>query len=142
MCRQIWREIQKFAHSSCDMQFKAMLFGQLSYRESLRDVVTCLDAHHEKLYHLGFKTQVKRSTLSDANNKHDWRVYRDLAMLLIQKIRPMDPLSKEMIDLDIDGAVYLLDSSVINLCLSMFGWAKYDNEHSAVKLHMQLRFKR
>ncbi len=123
---------------SSTQQFRAMLFGQLAYRESLRDVVTCLGAHREKIYHLGFRSPVKRSTLADANNTRDWRIYRDLALLLIKKARPMGPLSKEMKDLDLDNPVYLLDSTVIDLCLNIFNWAKFDKRHSAVKLNMQL----
>jgi hypothetical protein len=123
---------------SSSQQFRAMLFGQLAYRESLRDVVTCLGAHKEKIYHLGFRYEVKRSTLADANNTRDWRIYRDLAMLLIKKIRPMAPKSKEMKDLDLDATVYLLDSTVIDLCLNVFKWAKFDRRHSAIKLNMQL----
>ena len=88
---------------SCSQQFRSMLFGQLSYRESLRDIVTCLGAHQEKLYHLGFHGKVARNTLATANRKRDWRIYRDLAMLLINKVRPMRPDSKEIIELDLDA---------------------------------------
>jgi hypothetical protein len=119
-------------------QFRAMLFGQLSYRESFRDIVTCLGAHKEKLYHLGFRSGVKRSTLADANKNRDWRIFRDLALLLIGRVRPMEPKSKEMKELDLEATVYLLDSTIIDLCLSVFGWAKYDKRYSAVKLNMQL----
>ena len=123
---------------SCAQQFRSMLFGQLSYRESLRDIVTCLGAHKEKLYHLGFHGKVARNTLATANKKRDWRIYRDLTMILINKVRPMEPKSKEIVDLDLDATVYLLDSTVIDLCLSMFGWAQFDAKHSSVKLNMQL----
>ena len=123
---------------SCMQQFRSMLFGQLSYRESLRDIVTCLGAHKEKLYHLGFHGKVARNTLATANKKRDWRIYRDLTMTLINKVRPMEPKSKEIVELDLDATVYLLDSTVIDLCLSMFGWARFDAKHSSVKLNMQL----
>jgi hypothetical protein len=123
---------------SCRQQFTAMIFGQLSYRESLRDIVTCLDAHEEKLYHLGFRDKVARNTLATANQKRDWRIYRDFAMILITKARPMKPLTQELVDLDLDTAVYLLDSTVIDLCLSLFPWARFDTQHSSVKLNMQL----
>lgn len=123
---------------SCAQQFRSMLFGQLSYRESLRDIVTCLGAHNEKLYHLGIYGKVARNTLSVANKKRDWRIYRDIAMVLINKARPMKPKSKEMIELDLNATVYLLDSTVIDLCLSVFGWARFDALHSSVKLNMQL----
>jgi len=115
-----------------------MIFGQLSYRESLRDIVTCLDAHEEKLYHLGFKEKVARNTLASANKKRDWRIYRDLAMTLITKARPMEPLTREMVELDLGATVYLLDSTIIDLCLSLFKWARFDAQHSSVKLNMQL----
>jgi len=113
-----------------------MIFGQLSYRESLRDIVTCLDAHEEKLYHLGFKEKVARNTLASANKKRDWRIYRDLAMTLITKARPMEPLTREMVELDLGATVYLLDSTIIDLCLSLFKWARFDAQHSSVKLNM------
>jgi len=142
--RQLRKCVAKYAGEyrtrtmSSTQQFRAMLFGQLSYRESLRDIVTCLRAHREKIYHLGFRTEIKRSTLADANNSRDWRIYRDLAMLLIKKARPMEPISKEMKALDLDSTVYLLDSTVIDLCLNIFSWAKFDRRHSAIKLNMQL----
>jgi len=123
---------------SSTQQFRAMLFGQLSYRESLRDIVTCLGAHKEKTYHFGFSSEVKRSTLADVNNSRNWLIYRDLARLLIKKVRPMEPISKEMKELDLNSTVYLLDSTVIDLCLNIFSWAKFDQRHSAIKLNMQL----
>lgn len=122
----------------CTQQFRAMLFGQFAYRESLRDVVTCLGAHREKLYHLGFTKHIARNTLAAANQKRDWRIYRDLAMLLINKARPMEPVSYELSALDLDATVYLLDSTIIELCLSVFGWARFDATHSSIKLNMQL----
>jgi len=123
---------------SPEHQFRAMLFGQLSCRESLRDIVTCLGAHKEKLYNLRLPKKIARSTLARTNQNRNWRIYRDLAVLLIDMIRPMSPISKEMTGLDLDATVYLLDSSIIDLCLSVFGWAKYDRKYSAVKLNMQL----
>lgn len=123
---------------SCTQQFRSMLFGQLSYRESLRDIITCLDAHPEKLYHLGFQKGVARNTLAVANQKRDWRIYRDLAVLLIDRARPMDPVSKEIRVLNLNATVYLLDSTIIDLCLSVFGWAQFDAKHSSIKLNMQL----
>ncbi len=123
---------------SCQQQFTSMIFGQLSYRESLRDIVTCLDAHEEKLYHLGFRDRVARNTLASANKKRDWRIYRDLAMILIAKARPMEPPTRELVELNLEVAVYLIDSTIIDLCLSLFPWARFDAQHSAVKLNMQL----
>ncbi len=122
----------------CSQQFRAMVFGQLAYRESLRDTVTCLAAHEEKLYHMGFTQKVARNTLAVANEKRDWRIYRDLAMVLIEQVRPMEPLSKEIVSLNLAGTVYLLDSTVIELCLSTFGWAQFDAQYASIKLNMQL----
>jgi len=123
---------------SCIQQFRSMLFGQLAYRGSLRDIVTCLRAHKEKLYHLGFHGKVALNTLAVANRKRDWKIYRDMAMILISAVRPMHPVSKEIDELDLDAMIYLLDATVIDVCLSLFGWAKFDTEHAAVKLNMQL----
>jgi hypothetical protein len=119
---------------SCRDQFLAMVFGQLSYRESLRDVVTCLFSHRSKLYHLGFQSSVVLSTLSYTNENRDWRIYRDLATILIGKARKLyidDPAIAE----DIAGACYAIDSSSIELCLSLFPWAPYVTTKAAVKLH-------
>jgi hypothetical protein len=123
---------------SCTQQMRSMLFGQLSYRESLRDIVTCLGAHKEKLYHLGIHGSVALNTLAVANQKRDWRIYRDMAMILINQVRPMSDHFKEMADLDLDATVYLLDSTVIDLCLSVFSWARFDAEHASIKLNLQL----
>lgn len=122
----------------CSQQLRAMLFGQLAYRESLRDIVTCLAAHEEKLYHPGFTQPIARTTLAVANEKRDWRIYRDLAMWCIEQARPMEPRSSEVRDLDLNGTVYLLDSTVIELCLSVFGWARFDAQCASIKLNMQL----
>lgn len=119
---------------SCWQQFLAMAFGQLTHRESLRDIVICLDAQKGKLYHLGFRAPVARSTLSYANEHRDWRIWRDLAQLLIVKARSLyagDATSM----LDLDGSVYILDSTTIDLCLSVFGWADFRSTKAAVKLH-------
>lgn len=103
-------------------QLLAMIFGQLSYRESLRDVVACLSAHKQKLYHIGFRSSVSLPTLAHANEKRDWRVYRKLAEILIEKTRTLyvgDP----NIASDIEGACYAIDSTSIELCLNLFRWA-------------------
>jgi hypothetical protein len=113
-----------------------MLFGQLAYRESLRDIVTCLKAHKEKLYHLGFRSEIKRSTLSDANKNRNWNIYRDIAISFIDKVRPMLPVSDEIKKIGLDATVYLIDSTIIDLCLSVFNWTKFDRTHSAIKLNM------
>lgn len=125
---------------SCRDQFLAMTFGQLAYRESLRDVTTCLAAQHAKRYHLGFRSVVAKTTLARANERRDWRIYRDLAQVLIGKARALY-LDEPAIADDLDGACYAIDSSSIELCLSLFPWAPYVSTKGAVKLHtlMDLR---
>lgn len=125
---------------SCRDQFLAMMFGQLAYRDSLRDVTTCLAAQRAKLYHLGFRSIVAKTTLASANERRDWRIYRDLAQVLIGKARTLY-LDEPAIADDLDGACYAIDSSSIELCLSLFPWAPYVSTKGAVKLHavMDLR---
>ena len=129
---------EKYAKNlSCREQFLAMAFGQLSYRESLRDVVACLSAHREKRYHLGFNAPLSRSTLAEANERRDWRIWRDLALVLIEEARKLY-LDEPAIADDIQGACYAIDSSSIELCLSIFHWAPYVSTKAAVKLHLGL----
>jgi len=123
-------------HFSCSNQFLCMAFAQLTYRESLRDIEACLRAHSAKLYHLGIRGRVSRSTLADANETRDWRIYAEFAQALIATARPMyadDPLEVEL-----GNTVYALDSTLIELCLSVFPWASYRSNDSAVKLHTLL----
>lgn len=122
---------------SCRDQFLSMAFGQLSYRESLRDTVACLTAHQAKLYHLGFSHSVTKTTLARANEKRDWRIYRDLAEVLIDEARKLYA-DEPNITTDIDGACYAIDSTSIDMCLSIFPWALYKRINGAVKLHMVL----
>ena len=103
---------------SCLDQFLCMAFAQLSYRESLRDIESCLRAMHNKLYHLGIRAKVSRSTLADANEKRDWRIYADFAHMLINSARSL--YSGEDFGIELDETVYALDSSTIDLCLSLF----------------------
>lgn len=125
---------------SCRDQFLAMAFGQLAYRESLRDVVACLSSHDGKRYHLGFRALVTRSTLADANENRDWRIYRDLALVLIEKARKLY-VDEPDIASDIRTSCYAIDSTSIHLCLSLFPWAPYKETLGSVKLHtvMDLR---
>ena len=118
---------------SCWEQFLAMAFAQLTYRESLRDIEVCLAAHRRKLYHSGFRTPVRRSTLADANEMRDWRIYSDFAQHLIQQARPL--YADTDLGLELDGALYALDSSVIDLCLTLFPWAPFERSKAGVKLH-------
>lgn len=120
---------------SCRDQFLAMAFGQLAYRESLRDIVTCLSSHEQKLYHLGFKHTVAKTTLARANEKRDWRIYRDLAETLITEARTLYT-DEPSIASDIESACYAIDSTSIDLCLSLFPWAPYVHARASVKLHM------
>ena len=122
---------------SCREQFLAMAFGQLSYRESLRDVVVCLSSHHSKLYHLGFRHRIAKTTLARANEKRDWRIYRDLAQHLIAEARALY-LDEPDIAADITGACYAINSTSIELCLTLFPWATYARTQASVKLHMGL----
>ncbi len=123
-------------HFSCSNQFLCMAFAQLTYRESLRDIEACLRAHSAKLYHLGIRSRVSRSTLADANEMRDWRIHAEFAQALIATARPLyahDPLEVELAN-----TVYALDATLIQLCLSMFPWARYQSTQAAVRLHTLL----
>jgi hypothetical protein len=121
---------------SCRDQFLAMSFAQLTFRESLRDIVTCLQAVESKLYHAGFRSVPARSTLADANRIHDWRIYADFAQVLIRRARRL--YASEPLAVELDQTVYALDSTTIDLCLSLFPWAKFRRRKGAVKLHTLL----
>ena len=121
---------------SCCDQFLSLAFAQLTYRESLRDIEACLRAAGSKLYHLGLRGKVSRSSLADANEAHDWRIYADFAQLLISIARPL--YVNEPIGFDFDNALYALDSTTIDLCMSLFPWALFRTTKSAVKLHTLL----
>jgi transposase len=125
---------------SCWGQFLCMMFGQLTHRESIRDITTCLKAHQNKAYHLGIKQPISHSTLTRANEKRDWRIYADFAQYLIELVRPLYASDDEFA-MDLDNTVYALDSTTIDLCLSVFPWAKFRKKKGAVKLHtlMDLR---
>ena len=118
---------------SCRDQFLAMAFAQLTYRESLRDIVTCLHAVKEKCYHVGFRSDVSRSTLSDANRVHDWRIFADFAHVLIGRARSL--YANETLATALDKTVYAFDSTTIDLCLKLFPWAKFRRRKGAIKLH-------
>ena len=123
-------------HFSCSNQFLCMAFAQLTYRESLRDIEACLRAHEAKLYHLGIRGRVSRSTLADANEARDWRIYAEFAQALIGIARPM--YADDALEVELANTVYALDSTLIELCLSLFPWARYRSNDSAVKLHTLL----
>jgi uncharacterized protein DUF4372/DDE family transposase len=121
---------------SCLDQFLCMAFAQLSYRESLRGIESCLRAMQNKLYHMGIRSRVSKSTLADANEKRDWRIYADFAQVLINIAR--DLYVDDDFGVELDETVYALDASTIDLCLSLFPWAKFRKTKGAIKLHTLL----
>ena len=141
-----WYEFQKCvaryhgdAHPrgfSCRDQYLAMVFAQLTYRESLRDIEACLHAMSGKLYHMGFRGKVARSTLADANDTHDWRIYANFAQVLIAMARPL--YAAEPMGVELEQSLYALDSTTIDLCLSLFPWAHFRRHKGAVKMHTLL----
>jgi hypothetical protein len=110
-----------------------LAFAQLTYRESLRDVETCLRAMGSKLYHAGFRGKVSRSTLADANRTHDWRIFADFAQTLIRRARQL--YAQEPLAVELEQTIYALDSTTIDLCLRLFPWARFRRRKGAVKLH-------
>ncbi len=127
------RSVKSF---SCQDQFRCMAFAQLTYRESLRDTVTCLNAQRAKLYHMGIRGQVRRSTLADANERRDWRLYAAFAQTLIVSARRL--YAGDRFGADLEGAAYALDTTTVDLCLSLFPWARFHHAKGAVKLHTMI----
>jgi hypothetical protein len=121
---------------SCWDQFLCLIFAQLTYRESLRDIVACLRSLSDRLYHMGVRGMVSRSTLADANEGRDWRIYHDFAQVLIAQARSL--YIDDDLGVDLENTVYALDSTTINLCISLFPWAKYKSDQHAMKLHTLL----
>ena len=126
----------KVQHFTCWNQYLCMAYAQLTGRESLRDVVDCLCARPERLYHLGFRGAIRRSTLAYVNEQRDWRIYATLAQQLIVRARQL--YADEPLAMDLDATVYALDSTTIDLCLSLFRWARFRRTKSAIKLHTLL----
>jgi hypothetical protein len=126
----------KVKRFSCWDQFLTMAFAQLTYRESLRDIQACLRAAGSKLYHLGIRSRVSRNTLAHANQRRDWRIYADFAQVLIGRARRL--YINDDFGVELDQAAYALDSTTIDLCLSVFPWAKFRRHKAAVKLHTLL----
>lgn len=122
---------------TCREHFLVMSFAQLTGRESLRDIENCLTAFSGKLYHSGINNPVSRSTLADANEKRNWRIYADFAQILIKQARPLY-IDDNDFRVDLDNVVYAFDSSTIDLCLSLFPWAKFHHQKGAVKMHTLL----
>jgi hypothetical protein len=121
---------------SCQDQFRCMAFAQLTYRDSLRDTVTCLNAQQAKLYHMGIRGPVRRSTLADANERRDWRVYAAFAQILIAQARRL--YAHDRFGADLENTAYALDTTTIDLCLSLFPWARFHHTKGAVKLHTMI----
>ena len=124
-------------HFSCWDQFLCMSFAQLTYRRSLRDIEACLNAQPHKLYHLGIRGKVTRTNLANANQNRDWRIYAEFAQYLIFQARNLYQ-NDDLEVLDLDSIIYALDSTTIDLCLSLFPWAKFRKKKGAVKLHTLL----
>ncbi len=120
----------------CWEQFLAMAFAQITYRESLADIEVCLRSRHDQLYRLGFRSTVAHSTLADANSARDWRIYADLAQSLIARARRL--YADEPLGVELEQTVYALDSTTIDLCLSLFPWARFRSTKAAIKLHTLL----
>ncbi len=135
-CVRRYRGDYKLQSFSCLDQFLCMAFAQLTYRESLRDIEACLRAMQPKLYHMGIRGKVSRSTLANANEKRDWRIYADLAQVFIHIARPL--YADEAFGVELDQTVYALDSTTIDLCLSLFPWARFRKRKGAIKLHTLL----
>ncbi len=130
------RKIQKF---SCMDQFLCMAFAQLTYRESLRDIEVCLRGNQSKLYHMGIRSRISRSTLADANENRDWRIYADFAQILISIAKEL--YAKDDFGINLQAEVYALDSTTIDLCLSLFPWARFRKTKGAIKLHTLLNLR-
>ena len=121
---------------TCADQFRVMAFAQLTYRESLRDIEVCLSAQAAKLYHMGFRHEIKRSTLADANETRDWRIHAEFAQKLIVQARQL--YVDNSFGIELENTTYALDSTTIDLCLSLFPWALFRTTKSAVKMHTLL----
>ena len=121
---------------TCWNQFLCLAFAQLTYRESLRDIESCLNSMSNRLYHMGFRGKVTRTTLADANEKRPWQIYADFAQILINRARRLN--QGDQLSMDLEQTVYALDSTVIDLCLSMFPWAHFRKAKGAVKMHTLL----
>ncbi len=127
------RRVRRFP---CYDQFLCLAYAQLTYRESLRDIETCLNSHHEKLYHIGFRGQISRSTMADAGEMRDYRIYQDFAYHLISIARKL--YQNEELAIDLDYSLYAFDSTTIDLCLSLFPWAHFRKTKAAIKMHTLL----
>jgi len=135
-CVERYHGDYKVLSFTCLDQFLCMAFAQLTFRESLRDIQACLRSKQNKLYHMSIRGKVSRNTLSNANNQREWRIYADLAMILIHRAREL--YINDSFGIDLDNTVYALDSTTIDLCLSLFPWARFRKSKGAIKLHTLL----
>jgi len=135
-CVRRYRGNSRVRRFSCLDQFLCMAFAQLTYRESLRDIETCLRALQPKLYHVGIRGPMARSTLADANERRDWRIYADFAQVLIGRARPL--YADEPLGVELEETAYAFDATTIDLCLALFPWARFRKHKAAIKLHTQL----
>ena len=138
-CVERYRGNFSVKHFNCLEQFRVMAFAQITYRESLRDTVTCLRSQNSKLYRMGIRSKVSKSTLADANEVRDWRIYADFAQHLIGMARRL--YKKEPLVIDIEQTVYALDATTIDLCLALFPWAHFRTAKAVVKLHTLIDFR-
>ena len=138
-CVQRYQGNYRIRQLSCYDQFLAMASAQLTGRESLRDTVTCLKALGSRLYHAGFRGSTARSTLAEANEKRDWRIFADFAAVLIRQAKPL--YAQESFGIELEQAAYALDSTIIELCLSLFPWARFRHYEAALKIHALLDLK-
>lgn len=138
-CVQRYQGDYRIRKFSCYDQFLCMAFAQLTYRESLRDIETCLRALEKKLYHAGLRSKIARSTLAEANENRDWRIYADFAQMLIERARQL--YSRENFGVTLNQTAYAFDSTTVDLCLSLFPWAQFRRHKAAIKIHtlMDLR---
>src|SRR3990167_230691 len=138
-CVERYHGERKILRFSCIDQYLSIAFAQLTFRESLRDIESCLRSMSGRLYHMGFRGRISRSTLADANENRDWRIYADLAMILIHRAREL--YINEPFGIDLDNTVYALDSTTIDLCLALFPWARFRKNKAAIKLHTLLHLR-
>lgn len=135
-CVERYHGDYKVKSFSCMDQFLCLAFAQLTFRESLRDIEACLRSMQSKLYHMGIRGRVSRNTLSNANNQRDWHIYADFAQILMHKARPL--YAHDPFGITLDNTIYALDSTTIDLCLTLFPWAHYQRDRGAVKIHTLL----
>jgi len=135
-CVERYRGDYKVQSFSCLDQFLSLAFAQLTYRESLRDIEACLRAMQPRLYHMGFRGKVSRNNLANANQQRDWRIYADFAQLLISEARSL--YAHDEFGIELEETVYALDSTTIDLCLSLFPWAPWERSKAAIKMHTLL----